>query len=91
MAVAGPGVCKAHICRHDPRLSACNVKDCEPCCMMSPPYSSPRPSRNKPPGPLMAPAGLVPSSVPTMSEWGLIVMSSVMALFAFGMRRRLPF
>ena len=27
----------------------------------------------------------------TMSEWGLIVMSSVMALFAFGMRRRLPF
>ena len=34
---------------------------------------------------------VVPSSVPTMSEWGLIVMSSVMALFAFGMRRRLPF
>lgn len=32
-----------------------------------------------------------PSSVPTMSEWGLIVMSSLMALFAFGMRRRLPF
>lgn len=24
-----------------------------------PPYSSPRPSRNKPPGPLMAPAALV--------------------------------
>ena len=34
---------------------------------------------------------VAPSSVPTMSEWGLIVMSSVMALFAFGMRRRLPF
>ncbi len=34
---------------------------------------------------------VAPASVPTMSEWGLIVMSSVMALFAFGMRRRLPF
>ena len=27
--------------------------------VMLPPYSSPRPSRNKPPGPLMAPAALV--------------------------------
>ena len=27
--------------------------------LMLPPYSSPRPSRNKPPGPLMAPAALV--------------------------------
>ena len=27
--------------------------------MILPPYSSPRPSRNKPPGPLMAPAALV--------------------------------
>lgn len=27
--------------------------------LILPPYSSPRPSRNKPPGPLMAPAALV--------------------------------
>lgn len=31
---------------------------------------------------------MVPTSIPTLSEWGLLILSALMALFFVGMHRR---